>query len=226
MLGRRKDVEDAIDDFQKNTKQTVTMKDGTVHERKQRGDGRCLVAGFCSNPMLTSDMKTKEDAEKIKAWLEASIEFLKEKYGKKLKGVCLHLDESHPHLHFFVVGNAQRLHVGLAAELVNNKRIEDPQTRMDAYKQGCKDFLDAYSEQVGIKHGMERKLDAKPAWRIKDRGLRSQVFELDKRISALEIRVDANPDSGGNGSDIDDLKQERNNIYDSAEKNPRQKLKF
>lgn len=45
-----------------------------------------------------------------------TVDFLREKYGDKLFSVVEHLDESHPHIHFYAVDfenlNAKMLHDG------------------------------------------------------------------------------------------------------------------
>lgn len=43
------------------------------------------------------------DAQKTQAWLNANLNFLKQKYGENLVRVDVHLDESTPHLHAIVV---------------------------------------------------------------------------------------------------------------------------
>lgn len=43
------------------------------------------------------------DAQKTQAWLNANLNFLKQKYGENLVRVDVHLDEATPHLHAIVV---------------------------------------------------------------------------------------------------------------------------
>lgn len=185
LLGSREIVEAAVVEHQQEVLQIVQMADGTVRHRKRRKDARCLVAGIASHPLAMSAMNNS-NAEGVKSWVNDTLSWLKTQFGKHLKGCVLHLDESHPHLHYFVVGDAQRLHPGMRGEVKGKTRIADPVIRMEAHKQGLRSFLDDYHTNVGVRHGLARSLGSKPAWRVLDRGVRQQIFDMDKRIIALE----------------------------------------
>ena len=63
--------------------------------RKLRADGLALAAGVVSLP-----------AEQAKDWprfREATVAWLREQYGERLRSVVEHTDEAHPHLHFYAV---------------------------------------------------------------------------------------------------------------------------
>jgi hypothetical protein len=222
-VGGREVIEQAVTDYMQ-TKQQVHMPDGTIRERKQNKDARCMVAGFASYPMPMSKMN-KDNAADVKKWAEDTVEFLKKKFGKKLKGVCLHFDEGYPHLHYFVVGNAQRLHPGLKAEVVGVTRIADPIKRGEAYRAGLKTFLDDYHAEVGAKHGLARSLGKKPAWRVKDRAVKSKLFEVDKKIKELETTVQAAPAKPEALKALASLVKARDEVYDTQPKHT-VKMKF
>lgn len=196
---------------------TVRLKNGGTATRKRRSDHRCLTAGVLSWPDSIESMKglTLQNSTlqkiQLQSWIYKSEMWLKEKYGENLAGICLHYDESHPHLHFFIVGDAQRLHPGMKAELINDKRMTDNAARITAHKLGLKFWLDDYHMSVGQHCKLERTLNSKPAWRIKDRSIRAKLFKIDK-----QLQDNPNPD----------ILLERNNIWDESEKTERPDMKF
>lgn len=210
--GSKQAIESAIEKYMSEAA-PVRLKSGKLAYRKRRKDHRCLTAGVISWPDQTSDFRSSNPILRMKfhGWLEKTQRWLDDQYGEKLIGVCVHTDESHPHIHFFIVGDAQRLHPGLRAELVNDIRIADPKTRMAAHASGLKAWLDDYQESVGQHFGMERTLNARPAWRIKDRSTRAKLFEIDKQLKQL-------PNA--------DIQDQRNAVWDEEEKTDRPEMKF
>jgi hypothetical protein len=191
----------------------LTMKTGQVVNRKRRKDSRALTAGILSWP--DSWIQVKKDRAQFKLmqqWIFDCFAWLKSRYGDRLKGVCFHQDESHPHMHFFVVGECQKYHPGLAAEIINGKRISDRGERLVAYKSGLKSWLDDFQAQVGKQSNLERgEQIEKPAWRVKDRQIRAKIFEIDKRLKET-------PDST--------LEAMRDDLYDASEHIPRVRMRF
>lgn len=62
------------------------------------------------------------DEEKMTQWKDATVDFLKEKYGKNLHSVDLHLDEATPHIHAIVIPTFDR---------IKNKRRTNEQIKND-----------------------------------------------------------------------------------------------
>lgn len=214
-VGSKQAVEVAISQYMAQPA-PVRLKTGRLVHRKRRADHRSLVAGVVSWPDATVDFRPgavdrDELKFKFRAWLEKTEAWLVEQYGSNLIGVCVHADESHPHLHFFVVGDAQRLHPGLKSELVDNVRIEQPAARFEAHKAGLKLWLDDYYASVGQHFGMERTINAKPAWRIEDRATRAQLFVIDKQLR--------------NYPDIY-IQEQRDAVWDREEKTDRPQMRF
>lgn len=227
LWGSRDAVDGAVEAHQSQDMQLVHMADGTVHKRKRRKDARCMVAGVASHPLSMMELN-QANANGVQAWVKDTLKWLKTRFGKNLKGCLLHLDESHPHLHFFVVGDAQRLHPGLKNEVQGTTRISDSDARMAAHKEGLKTFLDDYHAEVGQQHGLVRSLGSRPAWRIRDRGVRQQVFDLDKRINGLELQSKSTQaaQSQNEVEAIASIRAVRNRLWDQQEKMNRPPLRF
>lgn len=195
---------------------TVVRNEGKTYLRKKRKDHRCLTAGVSSWPLSVADFltdinKRKENIDAIQRWRDETLKWLDSQFGENLKGACIHKDESHIHIHFFVVGDAQRIHPGLRAELVDDVRIENPQNRYSAHKNGLRAWLDDYYLSVSKSFGMNRKSGAKPAWRIKDRRIRATIIELDKIIAKH--------------NDLEILNK-RNELWDISQKYEREEMRY
>ena len=227
LWGSRDVVGSAVQAHQTEDMQLVHMKDGTVHKRKRRKDARCLVAGVASHPLSMAELN-EANADGVRTWVKDTLKWLKSRFGRNLSGCLLHLDESHPHLHFFVVGDAQRLHPGLKNEVHGKTRISDSDARMAAHKEGLKAFLDDYHAEVGQHHGLVRSLGSRPAWRIRDRGVRQKVFDLDKRINGLELqsKSEQTAPSQKDAEAIASIRAVRNDLWDKQEKVNRPPLRF
>lgn len=121
--------------------------------RKLRADTPILLAGVVSYPRE----KYEEDPEAFEAWLVGTIQWLRQEYGDHLKNITLHLDEPHPHLHFYAVspdGRAKHLHAGYQAEQQAGAR--DAKAKKLAYQFGMRDYQDRYYLDVGSHHGLLR----------------------------------------------------------------------
>lgn len=211
-LGSSEKITEAISEYMK-LKAPYKSRNGIIKLRKRRNDHRCLCAGTLSwpDPFSAKDISADRNTMR-KEWVMRSIQWLKKKYGDMLIGICFHRDESHPHLHFFIVGDAQRIHPGLCAELIDNLRIVDGKDRIQAHRAGLSGWLDEYYQDVCEPLGMIRKINARPAWRIKDRQVRERLFAIDKQILALCASSD--------------LMNGRNEIWDQSAKIHRPTMRF
>jgi len=120
--------------------------------RKLRADGLCLLAGVISMP-----------AEEIHRWdsfKQAAIEYLQKRYGTRLRCVLEHIDEMHPHMHFYVVPEVgesfEDVHDGrkAALEAARSGAIKGEQNRR--YRDAMRAFQDDFSEQVAAGYGQAR----------------------------------------------------------------------
>ncbi|MGE6447134.1 plasmid recombination protein [Pseudomonas bubulae] len=128
-----------------------TMTDSRGH--KLRKDALCLAAGIVSAP---HDIEP-EAWEKFRS---DSIAWLKEKYGDALESVVEHTDESHPHLHFYVVPKPgqrfESIHQGRAAAAAEKGQGGKKGEQNQAYKAAMREFQDEFFDRVGIQHGFTR----------------------------------------------------------------------
>lgn len=214
VLGSRKAVEAAITLYLSKPA-PVRARDGSIGSRKRRKDHRCLVAGIVNWPDpvdqctgLDYPQEKKKDFEK---WYLKTREWLHKQYEDKLSAICLHMDESHPHLHFFVVGDSQRIHPGMKNELIDDHRMVINKDRFAAHKVGLKAWLDDFHNEVGQHCGLVRSSGARQTWRVQDRGTRSRLFAIDKELAA---RPDA------------EIQKKRDELWDSLRKTTRPRMVF
>lgn len=120
--------------------------------RKVRKDAPLLLAGVISLG-AESDVNFRD-------FLKQSIGFLRNKYGENLMSVVLHLDEEHPHLHFYVLPSTKNgsfsmsdIHDGIKAR---NECDGGYSKKANAYKQAMRKFQDSYYDEVGSKLGLTR----------------------------------------------------------------------
>lgn len=119
--------------------------------RKLRKDALCLVAGVVSAPA--------EIGDGWQAFRDASVEWLKKKYGDQLQTVIEHTDEDQPHIHFYVVpkpgARFDTIHDGrAAADAIPSKGTKA--SREIAYSAAMTRFQDDFGAGVASRYGMDR----------------------------------------------------------------------
>ena len=151
--------------------QRVRQKDGSILLRKQRADYRGVLGCITSYPIETDSLRqsTEQDLQLFKNWARDTHAFVQGEFGDPYIAAVLHLDESHPHFHHYVVGPAAHIHPGLRAELEDQRRISDAKERLRRHRLGMSEFLDRFHSQVGTKYGHGRKGNVRPNPRIPDR---------------------------------------------------------
>lgn len=119
--------------------------------RKLRKDGLCLLAGVISYP------RTGDDWDNFS---KTSIKWLKKKYGDRLKSVIEHDEESHPHLHFYVVPRAGErfddIHQGRKAAWEANAANQVKGVQNRAYIEAMRVYQDEFSRSVAMVHALTR----------------------------------------------------------------------
>ncbi len=120
--------------------------------RKLRKDANCVIIGVASLPRAMED--------EFPQFAEDTLEWLKEKYGDRLKSVVVHNDEAHPHLHFTVVPR-----IGERLDDIHEGYKASKQAKIDGKKKGeqnlayigaMRTFQDEFSKKVAMAHGLTR----------------------------------------------------------------------
>jgi hypothetical protein len=93
--GSVEEVEEAIELWTASQSIKVTKKDGTQATRKMRSDAPSMAAGVISLP--------RDRLEDWPAFRDQALAALQDKHGDRLRCVIEHLDERHPHMHFYLV---------------------------------------------------------------------------------------------------------------------------
>lgn len=148
---------------------TVEVKGGK--SRKIRQDQKTVHTVVASHPYTMDEIRTdptkRREAEE---WQRRTVAWLRDQYGDDLKSVIRHEDESHWHIHAYILPlsdpafKAARYHPGMAAKRVvmdagpiageDHKALG---TRADAeYKAAMRQWQDSYHEAVAIPSGLTR----------------------------------------------------------------------
>ncbi|MGE4452533.1 plasmid recombination protein [Castellaniella sp.] len=144
LMGTIEGVEEAANHWADNTKD--------AKGRKLRKDGLCMMAGVIS---LARDQE--KDWPRFR---DESIEWLKGKYGERLKAVVEHKDETHPHIHFYIVPKIGEkfddIHAGkkAAADAKAKGKLKGEQNK--EYCEAMRLWQDNFSAKVASKYGLAR----------------------------------------------------------------------
>jgi hypothetical protein len=148
--------------------------------RRMRRDATVLLGGIASYP---------RDGSSYQAWRQATLTWLQREFGKEhLRTVVEHLDEAHPHLHFYVVnpngGNVKTIHPGFVAA----KSAQTPKEQHRAYTTAMRQLQDRFWEEVSAPLGMAR---IGPARRRLTRAQWSQEQYLHATLAPIHQRAKA-----------------------------------
>ena len=138
------------------------MTNNKGQTRGIRKDQKTLLTVVLSHP--GDDVKPGDCIASVDEWRDRSVAWLKEKYGEKLKTVVEHIDESHPHLHAYVLSDdeqmlANKLHPGeLAKSQVVSRGcgIEKNREGDKAYRSAMREWQNDYFNNVGLACGLNR----------------------------------------------------------------------
>jgi len=142
-----------------NARDTVTLKNGKTAQKRMRKDALVLVAAVASHPARTEDTDT--DSPEFQDWLDRSVAWLTEQHGEPLS-VVLHLDESHPHIHFLAAPDLEAgerihdIHPGERAKKRVGGREAKKSEKDQAYRHAMRGYQNGYHRQVGAYHGLAR----------------------------------------------------------------------
>jgi hypothetical protein len=183
---------------------TVTL---AGKSRAIRSDQNTLIGIVLSHPATVEDYRANVDTRKdVNTWERHSISWLKKQFGDQLITVVRHLDESHPHLHAYILPadfemKAANLHPGFAAKnaIMSSAPMSGEDDRAHkkradrAYVQAMRSWLDDYHQHVAIPSGLlrlgpgKRRL-TRAEWqreKIQAAGLKATL----KRAKKVEARV-------------------------------------
>ena len=147
-----------------------TDRNGKTSLKAIRKDQNTLAGLIFSHPVTMDEYRASTDVRRdIADWEQRSIAWLREKYGDHLVSVIRHTDESHPHLHAYLLPDDREMRAGLLHPGYPAKNAvlaagplpgEDKKTmgkRADrAYVAGMRAWLDDYHEKVAIPAGLTR----------------------------------------------------------------------
>ncbi|SNB71869.1 MULTISPECIES: plasmid recombination protein [unclassified Agrobacterium] len=148
---------------------TVSVKGGKT--RKLRSDQKTLHTIVASHPFTMNEIRSEPDKRReAEAWERRTIAWLQDQYGDDLKSVIRHEDESHFHIHAYVVPisdpelKAQKYHPGATVKRAvmdaGPAEGEDQKALMKranaAYKATMREWQDSYHQAVAIPCGLTR----------------------------------------------------------------------
>jgi len=143
---------DTVEEMALNYHQNTKIKDKNRKEKKLRKDANVILAGVISlnrdNENIWNDYK------------KDCIEYLKLKYGDKLKSVVEHTDEAHPHFHFYIIQNEGEnfdlIHEGKKAafEVRSQNRAKGEQNT--AYIKAMRKYQEDFFLNVSSKYGLTK----------------------------------------------------------------------
>lgn len=135
-----------------------------VSGRRLRKDAPILLAGVASYP-IPLDRMSESDWQDFRDWEWRTVGWLYEHFGQNVASVVRHEDESHPHVHFFVLPELSRdqtlnikgIHRGVAAR--ESAKAEGASTKAAnrAYCAAMRSVQDDFHRAVGVYHGHLRE---------------------------------------------------------------------
>lgn len=164
------------DTYQKKTKKGIV----TI-ERGYRADAPVMAGGVVSFP--------REREAEWPAFRDESLRWLKNHYRERLLSVVEHLDERHPHLHFYAVPlpgeDFGAVHAGYGARQESRGKGEKAGETITAFKTAMKAWQDDFHSAVASKFELAR---FGPKRERKDR--ESALADRDRReIEAEKARL-------------------------------------
>lgn len=148
---------------------SVEVKGGK--SRKIRQDQKTLHTIVASHPFTMDEIRTDPSKRReAEQWELRTVAWLRDQYGDDLKSVIRHEDESHYHLHAYVVPisdpemKAAKFHPGVTAKrmiMTSGPAAGEDQKalgkRADAeYKAAMRQWQDSYHEAVAVPSGLTR----------------------------------------------------------------------
>lgn len=151
-------------------KASRTDKNGKTTLKAIRKDQNTLAGLIFSHPVSMDEYRGSADVRRdVSEWEQRSIEWLRAQYGDRLVSVVRHMDESHPHLHAYLLPDDTEMRAGLlhpgypaknavlaAGPLQGEDRKAMGKRADRAYVAGMRTWLDDYHAKVAIPAGLTR----------------------------------------------------------------------
>jgi len=143
------------------------MTNNKGQSRSIRKDQQTLGTVVLSFPSIAEKEDPKAYNQNYENWKKLSVDWLKEKYGDELKTVIEHTDESHPHLHAYLIPDdlkSDKYNIGRRAKTDflksdESKKLEPKEANKVGdrkYKEAWREWQDSYYEKVAIPCGLSR----------------------------------------------------------------------
>lgn len=195
-------------------RRTRVVKNRKTSERAIRSDRHTLFTIVASYPVPTAAVEaSSEEQARFKNWARRTLEWVQGYYGAQLKVSFAHVDETYPHLHFWLLpdnpsADAALLHPGKDA-----KRAVEAQLKSEgveareavaagnrALKKAMRDWQDNFHRAVGAPLGMrrdgpKRRRLSRAQWAAEQamlnhhRALEEDRVRLEAQVAALEEAV-------------------------------------
>ena len=152
--------------------------------RKLRRDGLALAAGVVSLPA-----EQRQDWPRFR---EATVAWLRQQYGERLRSVVEHTDEKHPHLHFYAVPlpgeRFEVLHPGRQAAAEKARQGAKKGAQNAAYKQAMVGWQDDFQRAVAAHFALTRRGPGKRrltrgAWKAEQEQARSLAYPVPQELA-------------------------------------------
>lgn len=138
--------------------------------RKIRVDQHTLLTVVTSHPFAVKEVMADEvKRREVENWERLTVDWLKQQYGDALASVVRHEDESHWHLHIYVLPSssdlkASALHPGQTAKseiMAAGPALGEDSKALNrrgdaAYRKAMRDWQNSYFEAVAVKCGLTR----------------------------------------------------------------------
>ena len=177
-------------------------------QRTIRKDQNTLATIVASHPATMDSARSNPViAKAVRDWETLTVRWLREQYGDQLVSVVRHVDESHPHLHAYVLPDdselrAGKLHPGqeakrsiVAAGPVDGEDGKAVNRRGDAaYRSAMRAWQDSYWNSVGLPSGLTRlgpgrRRLTREEWQAEQTQVQA-VRAAQANIARLEARAD------------------------------------
>lgn len=184
----------------------ATIKGGKA--RKIRVDQHTLLTVVASHPARLEEIANDHSlAAEVEAWERATVAWLREQYGGRLRCVVRHADEPHAHLHAYVLPDdpemkAKSLHPGAAAKthVVEESRAAGAEAKAAnaagdrAYCEAMRAWQDSYWQAVGVPCGLTRRGPGRrrltrEQWKL-EQAQAGSVASLESRAAGAKERVE------------------------------------